>query len=215
MGFDKTGCYDQIFTARMLMQKAIEFNKPLYMCFVDLSKANDTINRDVLWAILENSFCIPTKLIKIINLLHSGTEGVIRYDGKLSEEFPINVGVKQGDVLAPMMFNLYLDAVTRVTLQKHKNLGIQLEHCFNAPSLFNYRCKLKEKVSIQNLAYADDLLIVSSNINNLKQLVKIINSTFNNFGLIINTNKTKYMRIHSENTPATLAKSFLCPTWKI
>ena len=183
------------------MQKAIEFNKPLHMCFVDFSKAYDTINRNVLWAILENSFHLPTKLIKIIKLLHSGTEGVIRYDGKLSEEFPINVGVKQGDVLAPMMFNLYLDAVTRVALQQHKNLGIQLEHCFNAPILFDYRCKLKEKVSIQNLAYVDELLIVSSNIDNLKQLVKIINSTFNNFGLIINTNKTKYMRIHTKNVP--------------
>ena len=130
------------------MQKAIEFNKPLYMCFVDLSKAYDTTNRDVLWAILENSFHIPTKLIKIIKILHSGTEGVIRYDEKLSEEFPINVASKQGDVLAPMMFNLYLDAVTRVALQQHKNLGIHLEYCFNGPILFDYRCKLKENVSI-------------------------------------------------------------------
>ena len=82
----------------------------------------------------------------------------------MCEEFLINVGVKQEDVLAPMMFNLYLDVVTRMALQQHKNLGIQLEYCFNAPILFDYRCKLKEKVSIQNLAYADDLLIVSSNI---------------------------------------------------
>ena len=153
----------------------------MYLCFVDLSKAYETINRDVLWLILENSFHTPTKIIKIIELLHSGTEGVIRYDGKLSEEYPINVGVKQGDVLAPMMFKLYLDAVTRVALQQHKNLGIQLEYCFNAPILFDYRCKLKEKLSIQNLAYANNLLIVSRKIENLKQLVKIINSTLNNF----------------------------------
>ena len=81
------------------MQRAIEFNKAIYICFVDLPKAYDTLNRDALWKVLRKSFNIPDKIIRIIKALHSGSVGVICDEGKLSKEFPINVGVKQ-DVLA-------------------------------------------------------------------------------------------------------------------
>ena len=107
------GCCDQVFSARILMQKAIEFNKAIYICFVDLQKAYDTVNRDALWEVLKKSFNIPDKIILIIKALHSGSVGVKRDERKLSEEFPINVGVKQGDVLAPILFNMYLDAVSK------------------------------------------------------------------------------------------------------
>ena len=80
------------------MQRAKEFNKPIHLCFVDLQKAYDTVNRGALWEILSRSFNIPEKLIRIIKTLHSGTTGLVRSDGKMSEEFPIRVGVKQGDV---------------------------------------------------------------------------------------------------------------------
>ena len=76
------------------MQRAIEFNKAIYICFVDLQKAYDTVNRDALWEVLKKFLNIPDKIIRIIKALHSGSVGVIRDEGKLSEEFPINVRVK-------------------------------------------------------------------------------------------------------------------------
>ena len=70
------GCVDQIFSVKILMQRAKEFNKPIHLCFVDLQKAYDTVNRGALWEILSRSFNIPEKLIRIIKTLHSGTTGL-------------------------------------------------------------------------------------------------------------------------------------------
>ena len=93
------------------MQRAKEFQKPIHLRFIDLQKAYDTVNRDALWEILSKSFSLPEKIIRILKALHSCTTGAIRADGQLSDEFPISVGVEQGDVLALMLFNTYLDAV--------------------------------------------------------------------------------------------------------
>ena len=120
------GCCDQLFSTKILMQRAIEFNKPIYFCFIDLQRAYDTVNRKALWEILAKSFDIPAKIIRIIETLHKNTTGLIQTEGLRFEEFPISVGVKQGDVLAPMLFNMYLDAVIRVALKKFPTEGIHL-----------------------------------------------------------------------------------------
>ena len=122
------GCCDQIFATKILMQRAKEFNKAIYICFVDLHKAYDTVNRNALWEVLSKSFSIPEKLIRILKTLHCGTTGLIHADGQISEKFPIEVGLKQGDVLAPMLFNLFLDAVIRVALKQHPDKGVQVEY---------------------------------------------------------------------------------------
>ena len=57
----------------------------------------------------------------------------------MSEEFPISVEIKQGDVLAPMLFNLYLDAVLKVALKNHPNKGIDIDPSYNAPLMNNSR----------------------------------------------------------------------------
>ena len=106
------------------MQRAKEFNKAIYICFVDLHKAYDTVNRNALWEVLSKSFSIPDKLIRIFKTLHCGTTGLIHVDGQISEKFPIEVELKQGDVLASMLFNLFLDAVIRVALKQHPDKGV-------------------------------------------------------------------------------------------
>ena len=196
----KRGCCDQIYVARMLIQKAREFNRPLYFCLLDLQKAYDSINREALWQSLRRSFSIPEKIISILQALHHNTTGIVRAEEQTSEKFPINVGVKQEDVLSPVLFNLFLDAVTRVAMNKHPDKGVSLEYCDDAPILFNYRHKLNQKLMIQSLAYADDIVLVSSNLDDLNCLVQSVNQTFNNFGIQLNLAKNKYMHMTPEST---------------
>ena len=132
--------------------------------------------------------------------MHHNTTGIVRAEQQTSEEFPINVGVKQGDVLAPVLFNLVLDAVTRVPMNKHPDKGVSLVYCDDAPILFKYRHKLKQKIMIQSLAYADDIVLVSSNLDDLNCLVETVNQTFNNFGIQLNLAKTKYMHMTPESS---------------
>ena len=182
------------------MQRAKEFKKPMNLCFIDLQKAYDIVNRDALWEILSKSFSLPGKIIRILKALHSCTTEVIRVDGQLFEEFPISVGVKYGYMLAPTLFNTYLDAVIRVALKKHPNKGIRIEYSHNAPLMHNSRYKLEEATTVQSLAYADDIMITSDKIKDLECLVTSIDDVCNKFGLRINFSKTKYMTILLNNS---------------
>ena len=84
------------------------------MCiFIDLMKANDSVDREALWLVL-TKFGFPDKTVALIQSLH---EGVKAMSGKLSEEFDIKNGLRQGCVLAPSLFNVYFTAVLLEALQ--------------------------------------------------------------------------------------------------
>ena len=98
-------CVDQIFSLRILVEKAREFNSPLCFSFVDLCKAYDSVSRE---SVLKKRYNFPDKLINILQVLHHDTKGTVRAYGKLSKEFSINTGIRQGDVLAPVLLNQFL-----------------------------------------------------------------------------------------------------------
>ena len=114
------GCSDQLFNLRIIMQRAKEYNTPPYLFLIELCKAYDSINRNALWKVLRHSYNLPSKSINIIKAFHEETQGVVRYEGQTSKKFPIRSGVKQGDILSPLLFNLYLNAIINSALEKHE-----------------------------------------------------------------------------------------------
>ena len=85
-------------------------------------------------------------------------------------------------------------------MNKHPDKGVSLEYCDDAPILFNYRHKLKQKIMIQSLAYAYDIVLVSSDLDDLNCLVQTANQTFNNFGIQLNLANTKYRHMAPESS---------------
>lgn len=67
---------------------------------------------------LQLCYRLPPKILNILKAFHKDTGGAVRTYGKVSKLFWIGDGVRQGDVLAPMLFNLIFDAVN-MSLQKH------------------------------------------------------------------------------------------------
>ena len=112
----RRGCstIDMIFVARQLQEKCCEQLQDLYMAFVDQTKAFDTVNRDLLWNILCKFGCLPT-FIATLQQFHTGMCAQVVMAGSPSSSFPVEVGVKQGCVLAPIIFNLLLVAITLVS----------------------------------------------------------------------------------------------------
>ena len=90
----KRGCCDQLFSTKILMQRAKEFNVPVYLCFIDLCEAYDSVKRNLLWAVLRRVYNFPEKFVSIIEALHKETYGVVRFEGRLSEEYKVESGVK-------------------------------------------------------------------------------------------------------------------------
>ena len=105
-GFRKDrGTIDMIFTARQLQEKCQEQNVDLYMTFVDLTKAFDTVSRDGLWKIMAKFGC-PPRFIAMVRQFHDGMQARVQNDGEFSEPFEVTNGVKQGCVLAPTLFSM-------------------------------------------------------------------------------------------------------------
>ena len=77
-----------IFTARQLQEKCQEHNVNLYMTFVDLTKAFDTVSREELWKIMVKFGC-PAKFIAMVRQFHDGMHARIQNDGEFSDPFPV------------------------------------------------------------------------------------------------------------------------------
>ena len=87
-----------IFTARQLQEKCREHHRDLYIVFVDLTKAFDFVNRNLLWRLLGKIGC-PCNLVNIIRSFHDGSAS--------SKSLAVTNGAKQGFVLAPLLFNIF------------------------------------------------------------------------------------------------------------
>ena len=86
-----------------MIEKSIEFNKPLYVIFIDFTKAFDSIKLDKLWSIL-NKTPFNKNYINLLKLLYDGSQASIKTDLGNSRFVNIKKGVKQGDMLSAIFF---------------------------------------------------------------------------------------------------------------
>ncbi|XP_022800061.1 uncharacterized protein LOC111337933 [Stylophora pistillata] len=101
-----------VFVLRQLQEKCREQNKGLYVTFVDLTKAFESVSRSGLWLILKRLGVSP-KFLQMVIQLHENERGQVRLNGDLSEPFPISNGVKQGCVLAPTLFGVFFSMMLK------------------------------------------------------------------------------------------------------
>ena len=95
---------------------------PLYVCFIDLQKACDSVGRELLWEELTR-FGVPTKMLRTIRNFHFGMRArvgtiKIKNDGEHSEWFGVTQGLRQGCVLSPLLFNVFFAAALHVVLER-------------------------------------------------------------------------------------------------
>lgn len=188
------GTCEAIFSVRQLAEKSREQGQKMFLCFVDLEKAFDSVPRDALWIVLSKLGC-PDKFVRLLRLLHDNMTCCVTANGVQSEYFSVNCGVKQGCVLAPTLFALYFAVVVREALQ-HLSEGIRIRFRTTG-GLFNLsRLKASTKVSftiITEIMYADDLCFVADTTAGLQNLITSLDDACTKFGLKINIKKTEVM----------------------
>ena len=120
-GFRKgRGTRNQIANICWIMEKAREFQKNIYFCFIDCAKAFDCVDHNQLWKILKE-MGIPDHLIFLLRNLYAGQEATVRTGHGTTDWFQIGKGVRQGCILPPFLFNLYAEYIMRNTgWKKHK-----------------------------------------------------------------------------------------------
>ena len=120
-GFRKgRGTSDQIANICWIIEKAREFWKNIYFCFIDYVKAFDCVDHNKLWKILKD-MGIPDHLTCLLRNLYAGQEATVRTGHGTTDWFPIGKGVHQGCILSPCLFT-YMQSTSWETLgwMKHK-----------------------------------------------------------------------------------------------
>ena len=92
------------------MEKAREFQKNIYFCFIDGTKAFDCVDHNKLWKILKE-IGIPDHLTCLLRNLYAGQEATAVTGGGKTDWFNIGKGVQQGCILSPCLFNLYAEYI--------------------------------------------------------------------------------------------------------
>ena len=152
-GFRKgRGTRDQIANIRWIMEKAREFQKNIYFCFIDYAKAFNCMDHNKLWKILKE-MGILDHLTCLLRNLYAGQEATVITGHGTTDRFQVGKGVGQGCILSPCLFNLYEEYIMRNTGLEEAQAGIKIA-----------------RKNINNLIYADDTTLTADE-DELKSLL--------------------------------------------
>eukprot|EP00732_Lithocolla_globosa_P001139 Lithocolla_globosa_v1_NODE_518_length_3838_cov_6.179752.p1 type:complete len:838 gc:universal NODE_518_length_3838_cov_6.179752:2520-7(-) len=175
------GCPDHIYALNTIVQNRRLQGKSTYACFIDFKKAFDSVNFDLLWFRLK-SYGVNGAMLKAIQSLYSNARACVRVNGLLSDWFPVTIGVKQGCLLSPLLFTLFVNDLAKMI--QASEIGV------------------KFGVDIINiLLYADDIVLIAENENDLQTLLNITYNWCCKWRMRINPTKTKL--VHFRPGPAT------------
>ena len=172
------GTVDAIFIVRQIIEKAKEHHVPLHFNFIDFKAAFDTIWRRALWKMM-TAIGVDPKIVRIIETLYDNTKCAVVIDGQLTEWFEVGVGLRQGCLLSPTLFNIFLEFV----MKELKNLDESL--------------KLTDSLSI-DIRYADDTTLLSTIFEKLKISTEQLDAACKKWGMKINGAKCKILSPSSE-----------------
>ena len=157
------------------MEKAREFQKNMYFCFIDYAKASDCVDHNKLWKILKE-MGIPDHLTCLLRYLYAGQEATVRTGHGTTDWFQIGKGVCQGCISSPCLFNLYAEYIMKNAGLEEAQAGIKIA-----------------RRNINNLRYGDDTTFMVESEEELKSLLTKVKEESENVGLNLNIQKTKIM----------------------
>ncbi|PVD21538.1 hypothetical protein C0Q70_17336 [Pomacea canaliculata] len=140
-------CSEHIFILRQILEQSNEWNTPLYINFIDLEKAFDSIHRESLWKILRH-YGVPAKLVQVIAMLYSDFKSQVVCDTELTDPFNVSTGVKQGCILSPFLFILAMDWIMKTSTDNERR-GIRWTMTMTATT------------ALEDLDFADDIALLS------------------------------------------------------
>ena len=153
-GFRKDrGTRDQIANIRWIIEKAREFQKNIYFCFIDYAKALDYVDHNKPWKILKE-MGIPDPLTCLLRNLYAGQEATVRTGHGTTDWFQIGKRVHQGCILSPCLFNLRAEYIMRNSGVDEAQVGIKIA-----------------RRNLNNLRYADDTTLMAESEKELKSLL--------------------------------------------
>ena len=163
---------DAIFLLQSLIQKVLNQKGRLYCAFVDLQKAFDSVYLNGLWFKLYK-LGIDGQLLRVIRDMYDKVKSCVRHCNSFSEFFECSIGLRQGEVISPVMFSMFLEDL-ELFLQDDINSGLSIDD-----------------ITIILLLFADDMVILGKSPQDLQNSIDLLQSYCEKWGLSINVKKTK------------------------
>ena len=145
--------------------------KKVFCAFVDLEKAYDSVNRVELWKILKE-YGVDEGLVRALRGFYDGSKACVRVNSVMSDVFKIERGVRQGCVMSPWLFNIFMDKCMKETCKGMK--GVMFGN-----------------VNLRVLLYADDAVVFAESASDLQVSLDRMNERMERMDLKMNVGKTK------------------------
>ncbi|XGW18240.1 hypothetical protein V3C99_002677 [Haemonchus contortus] len=184
-GFRKSFCcMDHIHTITQLIERAREYKQPLLLCFIDYAEAFDSVEHNSVWNTLHHAGVDPC-FINLLEQCNTDTFTTIRmFQREL--RVPIEKGVRQGDTISPKLFTTALNHAMLQLDWDDKGINI-------------------DGRKLSNLRFADDIVLISQNREELQQIVEELDDVSKAIGHTMNRSKTMVMRNEwADASPITL-----------
>ena len=191
---------DMMFVIRLPQELVRKKRIPLYVCFIDLTKAYDSLDQTLLWTVLAR-FGVLQNMISAIRQFHDGMRACVRLDDRVcSAWFTEEQGLRQGRVLAPLLFNILVAAVINVAYTRFKANKDTMD------ALVHTRKKRETggwgeatvgepavATPLWGMLYADNTGVVSQSSEQLRKMMRVIVVVCAAFGLTVSEAKTEIM----------------------
>ncbi|MFN7883235.1 MAG: RNA-directed DNA polymerase, partial [bacterium] len=148
-------------------------DKRLYVAFIDFEKAYDSVDRDLLWRVIEGMGVHGT-MLQCLKNMHAAIMLQVKENGELGESFKAELGVKQGDPLSPLLFVLLIDRLEGYLERECRGKGLEVAGAL-----------------LQALLYADDLALLSMDPDGLQELLDALGRFADANYLTVNLAKCK------------------------
>ena len=156
-------------------------NRRIAQAFIDYKKVFDHVWHAALLQVLDH-YSIPTKLHNLIANLYNRAISTVKCNGHVGEWFRTTMGSRQGCILSPDLYNIYIENILPLALGKTIGVGILVSsHFFN------------------NLQFADDIALLAGSADNLQHLLDSVSSVSLAYGREINGPKTQTMCMSKEH----------------
>ena len=164
-------CQDHIFSLTSIIENRMLGRKYTFACFIDFRKAFDCVNKEMFWEKIETRYKVNGNLLIALKALYSKVSCAANVNSELTGWFTVDSGVKQGCILSPTLFAMFIDDL--VDNLNSIQAGIECG-----------------KHMVSTLLYADDIVILAPDEDRLERLPRIVESWCHRWNMNLNLSKT-------------------------
>ena len=178
-----------VWTIKHLTDYYTSKGSPVYLCFLDASKAFDRVNYWKLFTKL-HARGAPAHLVNLLVFWYTEQEFRVRWGSTLSHSFAAGNGIRQGSILSPHLFNIYMDGLSHALAESGTG------------------CYVHDKC-INSLSYADDMVLIAPTVGSLQTLIATCEAYAREHDIVYNTTKTECMVVPPKNSKVQYVKMAL------